>query len=358
MIVDGHEDIATNALFGGRDIRQSVAEKRAREASAPRDEIRRFGSAMLGLPEHRQGGVGLVFATIFVMPGEVEEMAVRGLAQLRYYHELARDETAGVRLITSRSELAALEREFAAAPTPELRPVGFVLLMEGADPLRDPSELEVWQREGLRLLGLSWGATRYAGGTHAPGGLTDLGRALLAEMQRLGIVLDVSHLAEESFWQATERFAGTIIASHSNCRAYVPTDRQLTDDMIREIARRDGVIGTVLANGFLVDGWSRERGDVVSLEAVMRHIDHVCDLTGTAAHCAIGSDFDGGFGVETTPQELDSVADLGKIGEALSARGYGADDVAGILGGNWLRMLRRALPEEPAAESSFSENPQ
>jgi membrane dipeptidase len=295
---------------------------------------------MLGLPDHRRGGVGLVFATIFVMPGEIEAMATQAMAQLRYYHELARDETTGVRLITSRGELAALERDFAGAPTAERRPVGFMLLMEGADPLRDPSELEHWQREGLRLLGLSWGATRYAGGTRAPGGLSDLGRVLLAEMQRLGIVLDVSHLAEESFWQAMERFSGTVIASHSNCRVYVPTDRQLTDEMIREIARRDGVIGTVLANAFLVDGWTHERGDAVTLEAVVRHIDHICELTGTAAHCAIGSDFDGGFGAETTPQELDSVADLGKIGVALAARGYSAGDVSGILGGNWLRVLR------------------
>jgi membrane dipeptidase len=345
MIVDGHEDIAINALFGGRDIRQSVIETRAREAAEAREDMKRFGSAMLGLPEHRRGGVGLVFATIFAPPGEAESMAAQGLAQVRFYHDLARDESTGVRLITTRGELAGLERDFADAESPDRRPIGLVLLMEGADPLRDPSELEGWQHEGLRLLGLSWGATRYAGGTHAPGGLTELGRTLLDEMQRLGVVLDVSHLAEESFWQAMERFYGPVIASHSNCRSYVSTDRQLTDDMIREIGWRDGVIGTVLANGFLVDGWTKESGEAVTLDAVVRHIDHICELTGTAAHCAIGSDFDGGFGAETTPQELDSVADLGKIGEALTARGYSAEDVAGVLGGNWLGMLRRALPE-------------
>ncbi|MBF6589423.1 MAG: membrane dipeptidase [Ktedonobacterales bacterium] len=348
LLVDGHEDIASNVLFHGRDVRRSVTETRARETAAravsgvqPAFDA---GTAMLGLPEHRRGGVGLVFATIFVAPGEREAMAAKGLAQLRYYHDLARQPEAGVRLITTRDELATLERDFAAASTPERRPVGFVLLMEGADPLRDPAELARWSGEGLRLLGLSWHATRYAGGTGAPGPLTDLGRALLGEMQRLGVALDISHLAEESFWQALDHFSGTVIASHSNCRAYVPTDRQLSDEMIQAIAARDGVMGTVLANPFLVDGWTREATASVTLDAVVRHIDHICQLTGSAAHSAIGSDFDGGFGVETTPLELDSVADLGAIGAALTARGYRAEDVASILGGNWLRILRRALP--------------
>lgn len=345
LIVNGHEDIATNAVWGGRDIRHSVVNKRAREAALGDAEIKRFGAAMLGLPEHRRGGVGLVFATIFVPPGEMETMATQASAQLAYYADLVADGAAGVRLITTRNELAALEHDFAVAPSADERPLGLVLLMEGADPLRDPADLAQWQRDGLRLVGLSWGATRYAGGTRAPGGLTDLGRSLLDEMARLGVALDVSHLAEESFWQAVERFSGPVLASHSNCRVFVPTDRQLTDAMIGEIARRDGVIGTVLANAFLVDGWTSDSETAVTLEAVVRHIDHICELTGSAAHCAIGSDFDGGFGVETTPVELDSVADLGKIGAALAARGYRAEDVAGILGGNWLRFLRRTLPE-------------
>lgn len=346
MIVDAHEDIAFNVLRQGRDIRRSVRETRQDEAArgaSTEPSLLARGSAMLGLPEHRQGGVGLVFSTIFVAPKDPSAMAEDALAQLRYYHDLAREPESGVRLITTRGELATLEDDFAAA-APERRPVGFVLLMEGADSLREPAELEVWQREGLRLLGLSWQGTRYAGGTRAPGPLTDLGRALLDEMQRLGIILDISHLAEASFWQAMERFSGPVVASHANCRAFVPTDRQLTDEMIREIARRDGVIGTVLANRFLVAEWTPDAGQPVTLEAVIQHMDHICQLTGSAAHCAIGSDFDGGFGVETTPLELDSVADLGKIGEAFTARGYSAEDVAGVLGGNWLRVLQRDLP--------------
>ena len=171
----------------------------------------------------------------------------------------------------------------------------------------------------MRIIGPSWHATRYAGGTGAPGPLTDLGRELLGEMERLGMVLDISHLSEESFWEAIERFHGVVIASHSNCRALVPGDRHLTDEMIRAIAERDGVIGTVMANPFLVADWGKEDHVVpVTLADVIRHIDHICQVTGTTRHSAIGSDFDGGFGVESTPVEFDSVADLAKLADALS----------------------------------------
>ena len=346
FIVDAHEDIASNFLFHKRDVRHSVRRTRELEAAGtacccdPGDPIPE--TAMVGLPDHRRGGVGLVFATIFVMPGPLDEMAAKAEAELRYYHGLAAD--GSVRLITDRAGLGRLTADWNAASAPVERPVGLVLLMEGADPIRQPAELETWYRRGLRIVGTSWMRTRYAGGTRAPGPLTDLGRALLAEMDRLGVILDVSHMAEESFWQALDRFSGTVIASHANCREYVPTDRQLSDNMIRALAERDGVIGTVLANRFLVPDWTPETNEPVTLDAVVRHIDRVCQLTGSARHSAIGSDLDGGFGVESTPDELDSVADLARIGDALERAGYRQDDVAAILGGNWLRLLERALP--------------
>lgn len=297
---------------------------------------------MIGLPELRRGSVGLIFGTIFVPPGEIDAMVADGEAQLAFYSDLAGQEI-GVRLITMRDELAALRADWEAAPQPSARPLGITLLMEGADPLRDPGDLDAWVRRGLRILGLSWRATRYAGGTRAPGPLTDLGRALLSEMERLGVILDVSHLAEESFWQALDHFGGPVIASHSNCRSFVPTDRQLSDDMIRALAERDAVIGAVLANQFLVAGWTHADG-TVTLDAVVRHIDHIAQLTGTARHCAVGTDLDGGFGVESTPEEIDSVADLPRLADALARRGYNHDDIGGILGGNWLRLLDRGLP--------------
>lgn len=344
FIVDGHEDIASNVLHHGRDPRLSVEvtreRERAREASGGAPVTH---TAMIGLPELRRGGVGLVFATIFCFPGEPEKVTADGLAQLQYYHDLVRDEP-GFRLVTSQRELHTLTADWPAAAAPDERPVGLALLMEGADPLTTPADLEAWYARGLRLLGPSWKATRYAGGTSQPGGLTALGRELLAEMQRLGMILDLSHLAEEAVWQALETYDGTIIASHANCREYVPTDRHLTDDMIREVARRDGVIGAVLHNGFVVHGWKRGTSDPVTLDAVVRHIDRVCQLTGSARHSAIGSDFDGGAGVESTPVEFDTVADLGTLADALERAGYSRADIEGILGGNWLRVLRQGLP--------------
>ena len=359
MIVDAHEDIAYNALHHDRDVRRPLAAIRADQrrratgegasggrplaASAPLSGMEQ--TAMLALDAHRRGGVGLVFGTIFVPPGDLDEMARDGLAQLGWYEQVAATEPPpGVRLISTRAELAALRRDWDAATTPEARPVGLVLLMEGADPLPSPAAVRDYYARGLRILGTSWHGTRYGGGTRAPGPLTVLGRDLLGEMARLGMILDISHMAEETFWQALDVFPGRVIASHSNCRAYTPTDRHLSDEMIQALAARDAVIGTVLANSFLEGGW--KAGDpLLTLDAVVRHIDHICQLTGTTRHCAIGSDFDGGFGVESTPAELDSVADLGRIGQALAAHGYSEADVAGILGGNWLRLLEESLPD-------------
>jgi membrane dipeptidase len=163
-------------------------------------------------------------------------------------------------------------------------------------------------------------------------------------MQRLGAILVVSHMAEESFWQALDLFDGAVIASHANCRALTPTDRHLSDEMIRALIARDAVIGTVLANRFLDPDW--QRGAPLPPDVAVRHIDHICQLAGDATHCALGSDFDGGFGVESTPDGLDSVADLGKLADALAAHGYADADINGIMGENWLRLLRRSLPAE------------
>lgn len=346
FVVDAHEDIAYNALHHERDVRRSV--KRTRELEAATlpccvgPVLSVPETAMVGLPEHKAGGVGVVFSTIFTVPADLTAMRDDALAQARYYEELARD-SSGVRLISSRTELAQLRLDWDAAPTPRDRPVGFVLLMEGADPITEPAELDDWYQRGLRILGPAWQRTRYCGGTRAPGPLTALGRELLRVMDRLGMTLDVSHLAEESFWEALDQFQSRVIASHSNCREYVPTDRHLSDDMIRALAEREAVIGSVLSNSFLVGGW-KETPEPVHLDAVVRHIDRICQLTGSSRHCGLGSDFDGGFGVETTPEEFDSVADLARVGDALRQSGYTEADIEGILGANWLRLLSEALP--------------
>ncbi len=350
FIVDAHEDIAFNALHHDRDVRRSTTEQRAREASAapmPANDGPLTGvrdTVMIGLPELRRGGIGLVCSTIFCLPGEQEAMTADAWAQLGYYQALAAEPNAiGARLITSRAALQALARDHAAAEMAEARPVGFLPLMEGADPIRDPSEVEQWFDAGLRLIGPTWRGSRYSGGTGRPGGFTEQGFALLDEMARLGMVLDFSHMADEAVWQALERYPGPIIASHTNARAYTPTDRHFTDEQIQAIAARGGVIGVVLHNNFLVPGWSRGQGPI-GLDAVVRHLDHICQLLGDARHSGIGSDFDGGAGVEATPEPFDTVADLARIADALRERGYSDDDITGVMGANFLRVFEAALP--------------
>lgn len=339
FIVDAHEDIASIALHHKQDVRRSVLEARRYDIAGNSTSPSR-DTMMVGLPEHRRGGIGLIFATIFAPPASPEEVYADGQAQLRYYHDLALTEPR-VHLIYTCCDLDALVRNWHRTKTPDARPVGLVLLMEGADPIREPSELVEWYNQGLRIIGLSWERSRYAGGTGAPGPLTKLGHELLTNMEQLGIILDVSHLAEESFWQALELFQGTVIASHSNCRAYVPTDRHLTDEMICAIAERDGVIGTVLLSMFLDPSWTPRTDTPVTLDAVVRQIDHICQITGSATHCAIGSDFGVGY---ATPVEFDSVADIAKLISVLRALGYSEADIENIMGGNWLRVLRRSLP--------------
>ena len=346
LIVDAHQDIAWNKIALGRDLFDSVATTRAREGAVP---AHGEGSATVGFPELIAGNVRVIFATLYVAQARPDRTAwcktyttpqeayTQAMEQVAYYVTLAMDPR--ISLITTRGDL---ERVIESR---EPR-IGLVILMEGADPIIAPEQTQEWFDAGVRIVGPAWSQTRYSGGTRAPGPLTALGRALLPQLERAGILLDASHMAERSFFDALEYYNGTIIASHSNCRAFVNTDRQLTDAMIREIIAREGVIGAVFYNRFLKDGWDKSaKKEAVTLADVVWHVKHICDLAGNAHHVGIGTDFDGGFGMESTPREIDTVADLQKMREALSAANFSDAAIANFLGGNWLRVLRRALPE-------------
>ncbi len=357
LIVDGHLDLAMNALFLDRDLRLPVAATRRAEtaaaAGAPTDAGRSRGT--VAFPELRAGGVALCFATLIARvtpPGRVRrdpliEFATPEVAhaqahgQLAWYRELER--RGALRLIEN---AAALDAHRAAWEVdPAAAPLGIVLAMEGADPIAAPDQLATWHAAGLRLLGLShYGPGRYAHGTGSPGPLSPLGPALLTEMARLGIVLDVAHLAEESFWQALDRSQGPLLASHANCRALVPGDRQLSDEMLRALIERGAVVGAALDAWMLRPGWviGETTPAGTTLEQVVDQIDHVCQLAGDARHAAIGSDLDGGYGTEQTPSDLDTIADLQKLPDLLSRRGYREEDIAAVMHGNWLRLLGAA----------------
>jgi membrane dipeptidase len=343
LIVDAHEDLAFNAQSHGRDLLQSVQEMRKVEAV---DSER--GGATTSFPDLIKGNVKIVFGTIWVNPcgspfplkpcyPNAEEAHLQALAQLDYYKKM---ESRGViSIIRTKTQLENVLNSSDAK-------VGVVILMEGADPIRTPGEAENWFEEGIRIVGPAWGKTRYCGGTGAPGPLTEEGHELMNEMERNGLILDCTHFSEESFFEALDDFDGAVIASHSNSRKYAPTDRHLSDEMIRKLASKGGVIGTVLYNGFLDRKWPKggpKNG--VSLSQVVKNIAHVCEVSGSKEHSGIGSDFDGGFGFESIPAELDTVADLYKIGEALKKEeGFSDGDVEKVLSGNFLRILQDTLP--------------
>ena len=331
FVIDAHLDLAYNALRG-------------REVTKPANDQKSDGedTPSVGIPDLRAGNVGLICGTIFCEPKDVpiigyttpEQAAAVARKQLDWYWD--RHRAADLTIVQSRGDLPADLSDPVGPPR-------VIILLEGADALISPSDLTAWFESGLRAIGMAWGKTRYAGGTRAPGPLTEIGVELAREMDKLGVIHDASHLAEESFWQLMDLATGPVMASHSNCRAIVPTDRQLSDEMIKAIGKRDGVIGINYFDRFLLppEEFGKRRA---TLADVVRHVRHMCDLIGDARHVGIGTDMDGGLGRESIPEEILTSADLPKTGDALSAAGLGDDDVRGILGGNWLEFFHRSLP--------------
>ncbi|HET6247953.1 MAG TPA: membrane dipeptidase [Tepidisphaeraceae bacterium] len=329
FIVDAHLDLAYNAVRGRQVDRPAI------EQTPDHD-----GIPTVGLPDLKAGGVGLICATIFCQPAladtpgyaTAEEAATVARRQLSWYNAQARE--GRLRLVRRKGDV----------PTADSRGgcLDAILLLEGADPIRTPDDLPEWFEAGLRIVGLSWKQTRYAGGTGAPAPLTAAGVALVAALDRLGIIHDASHLAEESFWQLCDISSGPIMASHSNCRVIVPTDRQLSDEMAKAIFKRNGVIGINFFDKFLLDP-SQQGTRRARLSDVVRHMKHFCDLAGDHLHVAIGTDMDGGLGREQIPVEIATSADLPRLADVLSEAGFGDDAVRGIMGRNWLRFFRENL---------------
>ncbi len=220
--------------------------------------------------------------------------------------------------------------------------------MEGADPIITPAQSEKWFEEGLRFVGLAhYGKSAYAVGTGDAGPLTPAGVELLKEFQRLGMIVDLTHSSDPSFFQALDVFSGPVIASHNNCRAIIPGDRQYSDEQIKLLVQRNAVIGASFDGWMLYPNYKHGQTpkDAITYADVVNHIDHICQIAGNTNHVAIGSDLDGGFGYEQTPKELTSIADLQLLAPVLKSRGYSDDDVIKIFHGNWLRFFREHLPK-------------
>jgi membrane dipeptidase len=227
------------------------------------------------------------------------------------------------------------------------KPVGYILSLEGADSLVHLSYLEKAYSYGLRVCGPAhYGPGRYAAGTGTTGALTIKGRELLQEMDRLSMILDVTHLTDEGFTEAIELFKGPVWASHHNCRSLVNHQRQLSDEQIKILVERGAVIGGALDTWMLTDNWIRgvddplERG--VDLEKIVDHFDHICNIAGNCNHVAMGTDLDGAFGKEQTPYDVETIADIQKLKNILLKRGYTIHDIEKIFYRNWIRFLQNA----------------
>ncbi|NDJ59967.1 MAG: peptidase M19 [Chloroflexi bacterium] len=355
IIVDAHQDIAYNALCFGRDYRRSALATRRLEAGTATPE--NAGQATVGFPEALLGRVAVTCATLFVAPHsnrpapwdalrytDAREAYRLASQQLDYYERLF-DEFDRIRPIRTQADLDAVLATWAEGTEISEHVQGFVILMENADPILEPKQFEEWYDRGVRIVGPAWRGTRYSGGTGEPGPLTDLGRELLAVMQDQNAILDLSHMAEEAYFEALDRYEGVVIASHSNPRHFSASDRHLSDAMIRRLAERDGVMGINCWNPFLNGDWRKgDRKSAVPFSTIIDALDYVCQLTGSAAHVAIGTDLDGGFGAESVPEGINTITDLWKIGDALRDRGFSEADISAMLADNLLRKLRAALP--------------
>lgn len=359
LIIDSHLDLAWNALSWYRDLLLPLDEMNRADARWKDHPSR--GRATISLVELRRANLAVCLGTMMGRVPYGERIEIQGTSldfpahentyafargQLAYYEVLAQH--GQVRLLTHAEDLVAHWQQWSDSSDRERLPIGIIPAMEGCDAICEPVQAEHWFHLGLRCASLvHYGQSKYAHGTGTEGPLSDDGRALLREFARLGIILDLTHLCDTSFYQALDAFAGPVLASHQNCRALVDGQRQFSDEQIRMVLDRDGILGTAFDAWMLSPGWERgvtDRG-VVHIEAAANHIDHICQLAGNCRHVAIGSDLDGGFGTEQTPTGLDRFADLQNLAPILQSRGYSDADIDLIFGGNWLNFFTTHLPK-------------
>ena len=357
LIVDAHLDLSMNAMEWNRDLTRPIEEIRQREKGMTDKPDR--GNGVVNFEELRKGNIGLVVATQIAryvspqnpLPGwhSPEQAWAQTQAQLAWYKEMEeRNELVNI------YNLATLDnhlQQWNSSESKSRLPIGYILSLEGADSIVTLKHLESACQNGLRAIGPAhYGPGRYAQGTDATGGIGKSGRELLKEMERLNIILDATHLCDDSFWEALKNFNGAVWASHNNCRSIVPHHRQFSDEQLKELIQRGAVIGGVMDAWMLLPNWIRgvstPQSMNCSLEKLIDHMDHICQLAGNTLHVGIGSDLDGAFGKEQCPTDIETIADLQRIPTLLSNRGYKKEDIENITSQNWIRFLRKTWVEK------------
>jgi len=380
---DAHLDLACMAVLG-RDMLASL------------EEINREGGrvgpkppAGVTLPALREGGVRFALATIFLEPvaengGGVNESRLsaeqypagdgafarrRARAQLEAYltwqdrglislnlSEVLRGD-AGVGEVRAGMGVAEVVPQDIAAQIAARRGSASLvagLLIEGADCIAGPDELPEWIRRGLVAIGLTWArSSLYAAGNSVEPsddfGLTPLGRCMIRAMDHHSVVHDLSHLSERSTRELLAATDRPVMASHSNCRALLDGaehplmwQRHLSDETIREIGRRGGVIGLNLYAKFLTPERRRP-----TIDDALRHVERICELMGHRRGVGLGSDMDGGFSALEMCEGIESPRDLARLVDGLRDRGWSDRDIEGFSWRNWAEFFRRALGHRP-----------
>jgi len=356
FLIDAHLDISTNAIEWNRDYRMSVYDIRKSEEGMT-DKIDR-GKGTVSFPELRKGNIGLVVATQLArfnqnngnLPGagwnSPHQAWAMSQAQIAWYQamEMEGEMIQINNLLTLENHVNLWMDE--SKPNAE-KPIGYILSLEGADSLINLSYLEKAYQYGLRIIGPAHYSTgRYASGTGTTDGFTPVGKDLLKEMDALNMILDATHLTDKGFTEAMDLFQGPVWASHHNCRALVPHQRQLSDEQIKILIDRKAVIGGCFDAWMMKPNFTQRVSSPtefgIKIETIIDHYDHICQIAGNSLHCAIGSDLDGTYGIEQSPSDMDTIADLQNLNGLLSKRGYSQDDIENIFHKNWLRFLRNA----------------
>jgi len=353
LIFDAHLDLSMNAMEWNRDLRWTINEIRQSEQHL-RDKPDR-GKGTVNFESLRSGNIGIVVGTQIAryskkgkaLPGSSwssqEQAWAQTQGQYAWYQAMELDNQ--IKIITNLTEL---ENHIRAWQKDSINtPIGLIRSLEGADSIVSFKHLEKAYEQGLRAIGPAhYGPGVYAQGTDATGGIGQKGKDLLREMENLSIILDVTHLCDDSFWEALDNFKGSVCASHNNCRSLVPHHRQFSDEQLKELFNRNAVIGVVFDAWMLTPNWNRgistPKSENVSLESIANHVDHICQLSGNTHHIGIGSDLDGAFGKEQSPFDIDTIADIQNLVPILSKRGYTQEDINNIFSDNWLRFYRNA----------------
>lgn len=316
LVVDAHSDV-----FCDVEIRRARGET---------DVLRRFH-----LPAWQAGGVNAVVTALYVEPEHKPDRALRQAMRLLGAALNDIEQTPEVAFCRTRAEIdAAVARG----------QIAFILSIEGGECIQDGIEaLRVFYELGVRLIGLTWNQRNMLaegiGEARAGGGLTELGRTMVREANRLGILLDVSHLSVKSFWDLIETSQAPIIASHSNAKALCDHPRNLDDDQIRAVVASGGTVGVTMVPAFI----TKEPREA-TLARLIDHIDHIASLVGTE-NIAIGPDYVNFLEAwanraETSPLSgLENISVLPNLTAALVQRGYSEAAIRGILGENFLRVL-------------------